>query len=146
MAPPSPIPLAPPGNGDGVTTWPYSIRGASAAVGQQVVQERGRQRVAVGVVDEMLVERAADALHDSAGDLPFDHHRIDHHAAVLAHDVAQDADLARARVDLDRAGVAGVGESERRRGEAGRHLQALLRLRRQRGMAEQRQIGELRRR
>ena len=48
------------------------------------------ERVAVVVVDEVLVEHAADPLHDAARDLPVDDHRVDDDAAVLAHDVTQD--------------------------------------------------------
>src|SRR5205085_1487259 len=35
MAPPSPTPLKPPGPGLGVSMWPYSIVGTSAAVGSR---------------------------------------------------------------------------------------------------------------
>ena len=36
MAPPSPIPLCPPGLvGAGVSMWPYSMSGTSAAVGSR---------------------------------------------------------------------------------------------------------------
>jgi len=35
MAPPSPMPLKPPGAALGVTTWPYSRSGTSAAVGSR---------------------------------------------------------------------------------------------------------------
>ncbi len=41
------------------------------------------------VVREVLVEHAADALHDAARDLALDDVRVDHRPAVLAHDVAQ---------------------------------------------------------
>ena len=47
-----------------------------------------RERVAVGVVDEVLEQHAADALHHAAGDLAFDDVRVDHVPAVLRHDVA----------------------------------------------------------
>ena len=35
IAPPSPMPLAPPGSRDAVSTCPYSMTGASAAVGSR---------------------------------------------------------------------------------------------------------------
>ena len=47
------------------------------------------ERVAVVVVGEVLEQRAADALHDAARDLALDDVRVDHRAAVLADDVAQ---------------------------------------------------------
>ena len=84
------------------------------------------------VVDEVLEERAADALHRAAGDLAFDDRRVDHHAAVLADDVAQQRDHAGVRIDLDRADVARVREHERQVGlVAVQDLEARLHARRQ---------------
>src|SRR5215204_4005326 len=54
--------------------------------GEQVVHEAARQRVADLVVDEALVEHAADALYDAAGNLALDDLRVDHLPAVLADD------------------------------------------------------------
>ena len=81
---------------------------------QEVVEEGRRERVAVVVVHELLVQHAADALHHAAVDLALDDVRVDHDAAVLAHHVAEDRDFAGRRVDRDRADVTGVGEHERR--------------------------------
>ena len=69
--------------------WPYSMRRDVGRGREQVVEERRRERVAVVVVDEVLEEGAADALDGAAGDLALDDRRVDHHAAVLADDVAQ---------------------------------------------------------
>ena len=55
--------------------WPYSMIGTSDAVGQQVVDEGRRERVAVVVVRHVLVEHTADALHDAARDLTLDDRR-----------------------------------------------------------------------
>ena len=141
MAPPSPIPLKPPGRADGVTMWPYSNSGVSGAVGQQVVEERRGERVADVVVDELLVQHAADALHDAPGDLAFDDHRVDHDAAVLAHDVAQERDQAGVGVDLARADVRGIRERGADGREAGRDLEPG---RRAVGKLARPQVGELR--
>ena len=73
-----------------------------------------RERVALLVVHEVLEQRAADSLHRAAGDLSLDDRRVDHHAAVLAHDVAQQRDRAGVRIDLDGAEMACVREHERR--------------------------------
>ena len=91
------------------------MTGTSAAVGQQVVHERRRERVAVLVVGEVLEEHAADALHGAARDLALDDVRVDHRAAVLAHDVAQQLHAAGGHVDLARAHVGGVHPDRRRR-------------------------------
>ena len=56
---------------------------------QQVVEERRRERVAVGVVAEVLEQHAADPLDDATEDLPFHDLRVDHPSAVLGDDVPQ---------------------------------------------------------
>ena len=71
------------------------------------------ERVAVVVVHEVLEQRAADALHDAARDLAFDDARVDHRAAVLAHDVAEQLDPAGLEVDLAGAHVRGVHPDRR---------------------------------
>ena len=95
---------------------------------QQVVHERGGDRVAVVVVGEVLEQRAADPLHGAAVDLALHDVRVDHRPAVLAHDVAEQRDGAGGRVDLAGAHVGGVGPDHRRLGlvaaarlEPGRH-------------------------
>ena len=98
---------------------------------QQIVHQRRRQRVAVGVVAGPLVQRAADALHDPARDLALHDRRIDHHPAVLADDVAQDGDPPGVGVHLAGAGVGGIGVGDRRRLVAGRVLEPGRGVRRQ---------------
>ena len=94
----------------------------------EVVEEGRRERCALVVVDEVLVEHPADPLHDAARDLAFHDHRVDHDAAVLAHHVAQHRDHAGVGIDLDGAHVARVRPRDRRclvphgRLEAGRQL------------------------
>src|SRR6059036_1456671 len=56
---------------------------------QEVHEGRG-ERLAAVVVDDALVERAADALRDPAADLALDDRRVHERAAVVLHDVAQD--------------------------------------------------------
>ena len=57
------------------------------------------------VVDRLLVEHRADALHDAARDLPVDHRGVDELAAVLDRDVAVDVHASGVQVDLDPAHV-----------------------------------------
>ena len=87
--------------------------GTSASGREEVVEEGGGKGIAVGVVDEVLEEGATDALHRAAGDLALDDGGIDHHAAVLADDEAQDADAPVAGSISHCADVACVGEHER---------------------------------
>ena len=78
--------------------------------GQQVVGERGGERLALRVEAHLLVERGADALRRAAADLAVDDHRVDQHAAVLDHDVVEDLDLAGLGIDGDDGGVRRVAE------------------------------------
>ena len=78
--------------------------------GQQVVGERGGERLALRVEGHLLVERGADALRRAAEDLAVDDHRVDQHAAVLDDDVVEDLDLAGLGIDRDDGGVRGVAE------------------------------------
>ena len=52
-------------------------------VGHEEVHERGVEQLPVLVVLHPLVERAADALRDTAVDLALDDHRVDQVAAVV---------------------------------------------------------------
>src|SRR5207249_7284483 len=76
----------------------------------QEVHERRGERLAGVVVDDALVERAADALRDAAADLALDDHRIHQGAAVVLDDVLQDREVPGVDVDLDDRGVAAAGE------------------------------------
>ena len=83
-------------------------------------------------------------LHRAAGDLSLDDRRVDHHAAVLADDVAQQRDGAGVRIDLDRADVARVREHERLVGRvAVQDLQARFHARRQTAGLEVRGVRDL---
>src|SRR4051794_32075707 len=95
------------------------LNGRNLACGWQgIVDEGAGERIAVVIVDHVLVEHAADSLDHSAEDLSFHDLWIDHSSAVLADDVAQDPHAARVDIDLTGADVARVGEREWRRLEA----------------------------
>src|SRR3546814_2156993 len=53
-----------------------------------VIGEAAGQQLAVGVVDDMLVERLAHALHHAAMDLALDNGRVDYPAHVIGDDIA----------------------------------------------------------
>ena len=59
---------------------------------------------------DLLVERLADAGRDAAVLLPFDEQWVEHRAAVVDRDVADEADLAGLGVDLDDRDVGAEGE------------------------------------
>ena len=73
--------------------------------GDQIVHEARRQRLAFSVEHQPLVEGGADSLCHSPADLPIDDQRVDHHPAILGHQVAHDAHLPGGRVDLDHGKV-----------------------------------------
>src|SRR5262249_30824947 len=70
------------------------------------------------VVAHPLVERVADRVRSAADELPLAYHRMDDAAAIVDHDVAQDAHAAGLDVHLDLDGVASSAISERTRQEA----------------------------
>ena len=60
------------------------------------------------VIDGVLQQRLADALHDAAMQLAVDQHRIDDGAEVVDRGVLHDLDVAGVGIDLDLADVAAV--------------------------------------
>src|SRR5262245_22657418 len=60
----------------------------------QIVHERRRERLALLVVHQLLEQRAAQPLGESANDLPAHDHRIDRPAHVVGHDVLAEDDTA----------------------------------------------------
>jgi len=76
----------------------------------QIVEERGGQRLSVLVVGNFLVERRTETLRHAAHHLRFDDHGVHHGAAVVADDVVEDLDLPRPRVNRDRAGMRRIGK------------------------------------
>ncbi|CPO73642.1 Uncharacterised protein [Bordetella pertussis] len=79
--------------------------------GQHIVGQRRGQRLAIGVVGRLFVERGADALRDAADGLAFHDHGVDHGAAILDDHVIQYLDRAGVRIHRHHGGVAGVGEA-----------------------------------
>src|SRR5262249_39056794 len=81
----------------------------------QEVHERRGERLSGLVVDDALVEGAADTLRDAATDLALHDHRVHQGAAVVLDDVAQDRQVAGLDFYLDDRGVAAAGECRVRR-------------------------------
>ena len=83
----------------------------------EVVHQRSRQQLALGVVHDVLVERGADALDDGAAHLLRDQGRVDHGPAVFDRDVPQNLHEPRLDVHLDDHHVHAVrpGDRPRRR-------------------------------
>ena len=75
-------------------------RGQFSRAGHQVIGERADQRLALLVVGNLLVERGADALHDTAADLSFDNHRVDHRAAILGDGEIEELGIDPARISV----------------------------------------------
>ena len=110
MQPASPTPLTPSGlSGDGVSRWSDLDVRHLGRVGDQEIDEVGVERIAVGVVLDPLVHRAADALRDAAQHLALDDRRVDHVAAVVDADVFPDLHRAEVRIDLDDRAVDAIG-------------------------------------
>src|SRR5438874_12280508 len=67
---------------------------------QRVVHERARHELTGPVVDDFLEERVPDAVSDAAVHLSLDDHRVDHGAAVVHGDVAENRDESGLGIDL----------------------------------------------
>ena len=74
------------------------------------VHEAAREQLAVVVVHDPLVERAADALRDASVDLALDDDRVHDDAAVVLDDVPDERELAGGAIDLDDGRVHAAGE------------------------------------
>ena len=113
MVPDSPMPLAPIGlRGRRCLGVRRLERRQLGRRRHRVVGEVARDRVAVGVVRDDLVQRLRGALGDPAVLLAADEQRVEDPPAVVDRDVAQQLDLAGLGVDLDERDVA----TERERG------------------------------
>ena len=111
----------------------------------QIVGHVAVEQLAALVVEAVLEQRAADALHDAAAHLLVDQLRIDDGAAVLHAPVLQQLDEAGVGVDLELARLDAVGEGERpgARHIVARRHQLGLEAGRQRVGAEIGDAGEL---
>ena len=67
----------------------------------------------LAVVDLMLDQRLAEALHDAAVDLAAHDQRIEHAAEIVDHEIAVDHHLAGVRIHLQLADVRAVGMARR---------------------------------
>ena len=98
----------------------------------RVVHERAGEQLAFVVVDRMLHQRLADALHHAAVELALDDHRIDDGAEIVDRRVSHHLDDAGFGIDLDLGDVAAVGIGGRARSVADvRDIERLRRVRRQ---------------
>src|SRR5207253_5884999 len=87
------------------------------SAGEGIAEEARGERVAVLVVDELLVERLADAAADATVALALGDHGADDPAGVVDGDDPLELDLPRLRVD---AGNGDVRAERERAGEIGR--------------------------
>ena len=112
VMPPSPAPLTPSGLlGDGeVLGGDEPARRHVHGRGHQVVHEARGLGLSVLVVDELLQQRAADALGQTARHLALDDHGVDLAADVFHHEVVEDFDHAGFPVHLHRHHVDAVGK------------------------------------
>jgi hypothetical protein len=78
-----------------------------------VIHKRTGEQLAAGrVVDAVLSQRLADALHDATMDLALDDHRIQHDADVVDGGVGDESQFAGIRIDLDLGDMTAAGEGE----------------------------------
>ena len=105
---------------------------------QRVVHQRPGEKLPSRVVHDLLGEPTAHSLGDPAVDLPVHEQRVDHAAAVVGDDVAEQADAARLGVDLDHRHVNRAGVGHGGHALVGRDLE--VRLDRRRAL-ERRQAG-----
>ena len=110
MAPPSPMPLMP--IGYGVKGFPCAAPyvGYFGRARDHVVEEGGRQRLAVLVIGDFLVQRGAESLRDAADHLAFHDHRVHNGAAIMTNDVIEHFDMTCPGIERQRAGMRRVGE------------------------------------
>ena len=83
--------------------------GTSCSVGQQIVGERHRERIALVVIGKFLEQRAAEPLSEAADDLPFHQRGIDRAPDVVGDAIALDLDAAGVAVDADHRDIAAIG-------------------------------------
>ena len=113
IVPASPTPLTPSRlTGDGRLGAVGLERRDLGRGGQRVVDERAGDQLAVLVVDDLLVQRLADAVGHAAVHLAVDQHRVDGRAAVVDRHPALDLDLAGLHVHVDHARVRAEREHE----------------------------------
>ena len=114
-----PTPLTPSGlSGEGIFGQLHLDPRHVGRARQQIVGKGGGDGLRLFVVAHPFEQRVADRVRDAADELALDDHRIDDAAAVVDHDIAQDAHAAGLDVDLDLDGMAANAIGERGRHEA----------------------------
>ena len=93
---------------------------------QRVVHQGAGHELARRVVDDLLVQGVADPVGDAAVDLPFDHQRVDHRAAVVDRDISENPNRAGLGLDLDDRGVGAVRVRRLRHVDVARGFEARI--------------------
>jgi hypothetical protein len=126
--PTSPHPLTPSGLcRQRVLCVATAIGGQVIRAGHAIIHERaGEELAAHRVIDTVLAERLADALHDAAMDLALDDHRVQHYADIVDRGVSNEIQLAGIRIDLDLGDMTAAGKGEIHGIEEGGLFQARL--------------------
>ena len=81
---------------------------------QGVIHERAGDRLAAGIVADLLHQCLADALRHAAMQLAGDDHRIDYRAEIIDGEIAHDSHDAGLGIDFHFRDMAAIGESGRR--------------------------------
>ncbi len=111
---PRPRPSTPSGfSGEGASSVTRTSTARRLGGGrEQVVHERAGDELALGVVGQLLEQRAAEALRRAPPTIwPSIEHRVDGAADVVGDRVAVDAHAARLEIDLDGDAVQPVGKA-----------------------------------
>ena len=98
---------------------------------QRVIHVRAGQQLALLVVDRVLAQRLADALHDAAMGLAVHQQRVDDSAEIVDERIPDHVDHTGLGVDLDFGDMAAVRESRGRAVGDELHIEALRQFRRQ---------------
>src|SRR6516162_11536610 len=92
-----------------------------------VIHKRAGEQLSAGrIIDAVLAERLARALHDATMDLTLDDHRVQHDADVVDGGVCDESQLTGVRIDLDLGDMTAAGEGEIHRIEEGGLFEAGL--------------------
>ena len=76
---------------------------------QQVIGERGGEKLTLVVVNQVFEQRAAKTLHDRAHGLAVQRQRIDDAADILDRGIVEDGDVAGGGIDRDMRRVRAIG-------------------------------------
>src|SRR5215831_19761786 len=87
-----------------------------AGLGESIVQQASRQRLALWTVDDGIAQGLPKTLGDATNNLPFDQPWVDDAATVVDPNVAQDGDLPRLSTHLYNHSMRAKGEGCPRQG------------------------------